>query len=66
MTAAVDDARLAQHWLDNAIPRLKAAPDPIAWVLENRQHLARVDRYVPNGLLSIQAVIAERQEASSP
>lgn len=66
MTAASDEARLAQHWLENAIPRLKKSKDPIAWVLENRQQLARVYQHVAGGLLTVQATIAERQEASSP
>lgn len=67
MTAAPDEARLAQHWFENTLlPSLKAAENPFHWLAENKDDLVRVDRYVPDGILTIRGVIAARTEAHEP
>ncbi len=66
MTVATD-ARLALHWFENQVlPSLRSAPNPLDWLVANRNQLVRVDNEVPGGILTIRAIVAEWQEASSP
>ncbi len=55
------------HWFENQVlPSLRSAPNPLDWLVANRNQLVRVDSEVPGGILTIRAIVAEWQEASSP